>query len=139
MRIGQVSERVGLPISTLRYYERRGIIRPGRSPEGYRDYTEQDLAWIAFVQRLLATGMPLAQVQEYARLRHEGDSTVPQRLEMLYKHRGDLETKLQELQEQMGFLNQKIQVYLGMMKAKENIGSLSGSAQKGLQLMSVNQ
>ena len=77
MRIGQVSKRVGLPISTLRYYERRGILRPGRSPEGYRDYTEQDLAWIAFVQRLLATGMPLAQVQEYARLRHEGDSTVP--------------------------------------------------------------
>lgn len=116
MRIGQVSERVGLPISTLRYYERRGIIRPGRSPEGYRDYTEQDLAWIAFVQRLLATGMPLAQIQEYARLRHEGDSTVPQRLEMLYQHRGALEARMKELQEQMGFLDRKIQVYLGMLE-----------------------
>lgn len=115
MRIRQVSDRTGLPVSTLRYYERRGILEPERTPEGYRDYTEGDLAWIAFVQRLLEIGMPLAQVEEYARLRLEGDSTVPQRLDMLYRQRRELETKMQKVRTQMGFLDRKIEIYRRML------------------------
>lgn len=115
MRISQVSDRTGLPVSTLRYYERRGILEPGRSPEGHRDYTEGDLAWIAFVQRLLEIGMPLAQVEEYARLRREGDSTVPQRLEMLYRQRRELEGRMQKVRTQMDFLDRKIDIYRRML------------------------
>ncbi|AKV55014.1 MerR family transcriptional regulator [Bifidobacterium actinocoloniiforme DSM 22766] len=115
MRISEVAGKVNLPISTLRYYERRGIVQPERSLEGYRDYTESDLAWIAFVQRLLEVGMPLVQVEEYSRLRKQGDSTIPRRLEMLYSQRERLQSKMRELQEQMGFIDRKIDTYQRMM------------------------
>nr|WP_081233850.1 MerR family DNA-binding protein [Propionibacterium freudenreichii] len=69
------------------------------------------MAWIRAVQRLLDTGMPLAQVQEYSQLRHEGDSTVPVRLAMLQSHRGELEARRRRLDEQLAFLDDKIDVY----------------------------
>ncbi|OZG49248.1 MerR family transcriptional regulator [Bombiscardovia coagulans] len=115
MRISEVSDRTQLPVSTLRYYERRGILRPMRSPEGYREYREQDLSWIAFVQRLLGIGMSLAQVEEYSRLREHGDSTIPERLDMLYCQREQLTAKMREVQGQMDFIDRKIDIYRQMM------------------------
>ncbi|MDK9353822.1 MerR family transcriptional regulator [Propionibacterium freudenreichii] len=111
MRISEVSQITGIPASTLRYYERRGILEPSRSDVGDRDYTDHDIAWIRAVQRLLDTGMPLAQVQEYSQLRHEGDSTVSVRLAMLQSHRGELEARRRRLDEQLAFLDDKIDVY----------------------------
>lgn len=87
MLIGEISEKTGLAESTLRYYEKMGLIRVSRENNGRRDYREDDIEWIRFIRRLKDTGMPLRDMQRYAELRYEGGATMPERLEMLRVHR----------------------------------------------------
>ena len=55
--------------------------------DGRRCYNESDMEWIKFIRRLKDTGMLLKDIQEYFRLRYEGDATMPQLLQILEKHR----------------------------------------------------
>lgn len=55
--------------------------------------------------------VPLAQIKEYARLRHLGDETVPERYQILQKHQAVLERKRQELDAHWAFLERKLAWY----------------------------
>ncbi len=60
MNIKELSEISGLTTHTLRYYEKIGLLKNiKRDSVGYRDYTENDAAWIEFIGRLKATGMSI--------------------------------------------------------------------------------
>ncbi|BDR55377.1 transcriptional regulator [Bombiscardovia apis] len=111
MRISDVSRETHLPISTLRYYERRGILQPNRNVQGYREYSEQDMQWIAFVQRVLEIGMPLRDIEQYAQLRRHGDSTIVERLSMLDAQRAVLQEQLAHIQGEIAYLDSKISIY----------------------------
>lgn len=87
MTIGGLSKAVGISEYTLRYYEKKGLIKVKRDPVGRRCYEESDIAWVAFIQRLKSTGMLLKDIKKYADLRYEGDGTMPERLSMLQTHR----------------------------------------------------
>ena len=78
LTIDEVARRTGLTAHTLRYYERIGLIAPvPRASGGQRRYATADLDWIEFLLRLRDTRMPVAQMLVFARLRAEGDATVP--------------------------------------------------------------
>lgn len=115
MLISEVSEKTGLPISTLRYYERRGILQPHKNDSGYRCYSDHDLAWIEFVQRLLQIGMPLHQVEEYSRLRQQGDTTIPDRLKLLHQQKTLLAQQQAKIATEIAFLDRKISTYNAML------------------------
>lgn len=111
MKIGEFSELTGLPVSTLHFYERKGLISPGRNTSGHRDYDESDLAWIAFIERLKETGMPLAQIKRYADLRAKGDSTLEERMDMLVGHRESVIDAISRWQDNPDHLDNKIEYY----------------------------
>lgn len=50
MRIQDVSKVVGLPISTLHYYERIGLVTPLRKHNNYRDYSEKDIELLILIK-----------------------------------------------------------------------------------------
>ncbi len=59
LTIEQVAECTGLSAHTLRYYEQIGLLdHVGRATSGHRCYAAKDLAWLEFLTRLRATGMP---------------------------------------------------------------------------------
>lgn len=87
MTIREISEKTNLPESTLRYYEKKGLIRVSRDKNGRRDYKESDIEWIKFIRRLKETGMLLKDIQKYSDLRYRGKSTMPERLNILQSHR----------------------------------------------------
>ena len=87
MTIGEISENTNLPESTLRYYEKKGLIRVSRDKNGRRDYEESDIEWIKFIRRLKETGMLLKDIQLYSDLRYPGKNTMPERLNILQSHR----------------------------------------------------
>src|SRR4051794_34273543 len=61
MRVGELSRRTGIGVSTLRAWERRfGLLEPERSASGQRMYTETDVERVAAVGRLLADGLTLS-------------------------------------------------------------------------------
>ncbi|MEW2295324.1 MerR family transcriptional regulator [Streptomyces sp. NPDC006743] len=112
LTIAQVAERTGLTHDTLRYYERAGLIeRVGRTTGNQRRYEAADLAWLEFLLRLRETGMSIAGMQRFARLRAEGEATVGDRLTMLREHRAALAARMRALRRGAGALDEKIDHY----------------------------
>ncbi|WP_100486262.1 MerR family transcriptional regulator [Sporolactobacillus pectinivorans] len=109
--IGTFSELTGLSIDTLRYYEKEGIICPGRDTNNRRVYTEADQIWINFIIKLKETAMPIKKIKEYACLRYRGDETVDERLNILYSHRLFMLDQKKKLEENIEHLNRKIAAY----------------------------
>jgi DNA-binding transcriptional MerR regulator len=63
LRIGAVARQAGVSVDTVRYYERRGLLRPaGRLPSGYRLYSGSAVARIRLARQLQALGMTLEEV-----------------------------------------------------------------------------
>lgn len=116
--ISELSRLSGVSNYTLRYYEKAGVLAPAtRAVNGHRRYLASDVAWLAFVLRLKATGMPLAEIKQYAELRSQGDMTVPQRLAVLELHRARLVVNIQELSHNLAALDDKIGVYRQSMQS----------------------
>lgn len=116
MTIGEIAEKTNLPESTLRYYEKKGLIKVVRDGNGRRDYEESDIEWIKFIRRLKETGMLLKDIELYSRLRYRGSSTMPERLEILQEHRKYVLNQqmkwaeyLQNLDDKIGFYKQAIE------------------------------
>ena len=109
--IGEFSKVTGLGIHTLRYYEHENLIIPLRNASNRRRYSEKDIAWIAFIKRLKATGMPIKEIKKYAALRAKGDVTLSERMEMLIQHRQPLNEQIRQLQEHKVMLDEKIAFY----------------------------
>ncbi len=59
MNIGQVSELSNLPAKTIRYYEEITLIKPARAKNNYRDYSENDLHRLKFLQRARSLGFSI--------------------------------------------------------------------------------
>ena len=70
IRIGQVAERAGVNVQTLRYYERRGLLaKPRRLPSGYRTYSPEAVRVVRFIKNAQELGFTLHEIQELIRLR----------------------------------------------------------------------
>lgn len=70
MNISEFSKLKSLTPHTLRYYEKLGLICDvSRTISGHRSYSQADVEWVIFINRLKETGMPLEQILEYAQLR----------------------------------------------------------------------
>lgn len=117
LTISELSSHCGLSSHTLRFYERSKILQPiSRASSGHRRYCEQDIRWLEFVMRLKSTGMPLAQIKQYAELRSRGDATLQARLRMLEMHQEKLHEEISKLTNSSNALMQKIRLYKQQIK-----------------------
>jgi MerR family copper efflux transcriptional regulator len=67
LKIKEVAERSGFSTATLRYYEDIGLMPPPeRTPAGYRVYTEQAIARLAFIARAKQLGCSLDEISDLA-------------------------------------------------------------------------
>ena len=72
MRIGEAAEQAGVNVQTLRYYERRGLLRRApRRTSGYREFTDETVRVVRFVKRAQDLGFTLDEIEELLRLRHD--------------------------------------------------------------------
>ncbi len=63
LTIGQLAHQAGVNVETIRYYERRGLLRePPRTPAGYRQYSADDLWRLQFIARAKQLGFTLAEI-----------------------------------------------------------------------------
>lgn len=112
--IGEFSQLVGLPIDTLRFYEKQELVFPRRDSSNRRCYTDNDIAWVEFIKRLKDTGMSIRSMQEYAKLRYQGDETIPQRLQLLFGQLDELHRQQDEINAHIRFIEQKMKTYLNL-------------------------
>ena len=76
MRIGELAQRAGVGIDTVRYYERAGLLpKARRLASGYRAYDDEDVRRLRFVRRAKALGFTLPEIRELLALsgRREDD------------------------------------------------------------------
>lgn len=112
LTVAQMSAATGVSGHTLRYYERAGLIRPvARNAGNQRRYSEADVEWVTFLLRLRETGMPIAQMREYALLRARGPATTESRLGMLEAHQAGLREQINRLRAHERALTAKITIY----------------------------
>lgn len=69
--ISTASQLLGVHPQTLRFYERRGLIDPARSPGGQRRFSPEDLAQLATIQTLSGEGFNLAAIQRIIQVEAE--------------------------------------------------------------------
>jgi redox-sensitive transcriptional activator SoxR len=68
VRVGEVAERAGVNVETVRYYERRGLLpSPDRAPSGHRRYDEETVRFLRAIKEAQAVGFTLAEIAEYLR------------------------------------------------------------------------
>jgi Predicted transcriptional regulators len=112
MTIKQASEKTGISIDNLRYYERMGLIPVvPRTESGIRDYDEMAIHWIEFAINFKKAGMSLEGIREYIQLAMQGISTKEARWEILLQTKAGLQKKMHDLQESMDAINYKIYTY----------------------------
>src|SRR5260370_3287037 len=80
LRIGEVAERGGVNLQTIRYYEREGLLpEPPRLESGYRMFPESTVRRVRFIKRAQELGFTLAEIRELLALRldrHRSSSEV---------------------------------------------------------------
>ncbi|WP_034263092.1 MerR family transcriptional regulator [Actinospica robiniae] len=109
---GRTVELTGFSLDTLRYYERIGLIDPvHRAVGGQRRYSEEDVEWLGILRCLRDTGMPIAQMREYAEQARGGDETVADRLALLEEHDQSVAEQIELLERQRAKLREKIAFY----------------------------
>ena len=111
LTIKAVSERVGIPASAIRYYEKEGLLPNIQRASGIRQFSEQDIGWLTTICCFLKTGMPLATIRQIVELSALGDDTVEECRSILLKHREDLLVKIDELDHALSVVDAKIGIY----------------------------
>jgi DNA-binding transcriptional MerR regulator len=108
---GEVAEKTGFSIDTLRYYERIGLLSHiGRTTGGRRAFTDDDVDWLGTLRCLRDTGMPIARMQRYAELTRT-ERTEAERLRILEEHDAEVSRRIAELESQRGYIRSKINWY----------------------------
>lgn len=121
LSVAQMADTTGVTDYTLRYYERAGLIsRIPRTSGNQRRYRAADIEWVRFLLRLRETGMPIAQMRQYATLRAQGDASLSPRLDMLTAHHRALRQQIKTLQAHERALRSKIATYQQMITDTEN-------------------
>lgn len=101
MKIGDVAREVGVSVSTLRFYEQKGLISPGRSEGGTRDYTDEDIDRFKAIQAYCTAHVPLEALAGLAAIRRgnkTGDAASKEVAGTLSGIARDIEERIHELQ-----------------------------------------
>lgn len=110
--IKQISERTSLSAHVLRYYEKEGLLpNVGRSKNGIRHYSEDNLEWICLICCLKKTGMSIKQIKDFVDLSTRGSQTLKCRCEMLLEHKKNVEAQIQELYRHLEKVSHKIDYF----------------------------
>jgi len=65
MKIGQLSKEAGVKVGTIRFYERRNLLKtPQRTSSGYRFYIPQDVKVVKGIKELQELGFTLREIKE---------------------------------------------------------------------------
>ena len=109
--IGQVAEMFGLPISTLRYYDKQGLFPDMQRVSGIRKFSETELEALRVIECLKKAGMEIKDIQQFMRWCAEGPSTYPQRKVMFETQKAHMEEELERMKRTMDMLTFKCWYY----------------------------
>ena len=116
--IGQMAEKLGVAPSTLRYYDKEGLLPfVERTAGGIRIFSDGDLETLKIINCLKDTGMQIKDIRNFMAMVVEGDSTIDDRLELFRKRKEQVERQMEELQKTLDIIQYKCWYYETAKKA----------------------
>lgn len=110
--IGEVSNKLNIPASTLRYYDREGLLSGiKRSNGGIRVFSDQEIGTLKVIECLQATGMQIKDIKRFLDWCEEGESTLEKRRKMFHECRAIVEKQMEELQKTLEIVQYKCWYY----------------------------
>jgi MerR family mercuric resistance operon transcriptional regulator len=98
MRRGELAQRSGCNIETVRFYEKRGFLpSPPRTAGGHRDYAPEHLKRLTFIRRSRELGFTLHEVRNLLDLVDGKDWTCAEVRAMTLEHLADVQSKIADL------------------------------------------
>ena len=108
MIVGQAAKCSGLPAKTLRYYEEIGLVQPQRLDNGYRDYSDEDLARLKFLGRARSLGFSIEDCRTLLSLCDDDKRSSRDVKEIAAAHLSRIENKIAELEQMRGVLKKLV-------------------------------
>lgn len=103
---------MGVPTSTIRYYDKEGLLPfIERKESGYRIFTEKDIAALRIIDCLKKTGMSIREIRQFSEWIEQGDASLQQRYEMFLERKRIVEKQMAELQKILDIVNYKCWYY----------------------------
>ena len=110
--VGEMAKILGVPASTLRYYDKEGMLPfVERTSGGIRMFKEQDYEWLKIIECMKKAGMPIKDIKNYIELALEGDATIHERLELFKRQKLVLEKQMRSMQHTLEVLEYKCWYY----------------------------
>ena len=98
--IGEAAQKAGISASTLRYYEKEGLLPSiKRDKNGIRSFTDEDLQSLRIIECLKATEMPIKDIRKFIDLCADGDNSLQERYELFLDRKAAVQKQIAELQE----------------------------------------
>lgn len=109
--IGQISEMFGLPISTLRYYDKQGLFPEIERVSGIRKFSDREIEALRVIECLKKSGLEIKDIKQFMQWCVEGASTYPQRKALFERQRETLEAELAHMNQVLDMLKFKCWYY----------------------------
>ena len=97
--IGQRSEKIQVPASTLRYYDKEGLLPfVSRTEGGIRIFKDSDIEWLQVIECRKKAGRSIDDIRKYIQLALKGDDTIDLRLALFTHQKEVLKKQMEELE-----------------------------------------
>ncbi|WP_323703334.1 MerR family transcriptional regulator [Mammaliicoccus sp. Dog046] len=115
--IGQVSEKFQLPNSTIRYYDKEGLLpNLKRADSGVRQFDEDAIEAIRVIECLKKSGTPIKDIKLFMEWCEEGPTTYDKRLELFETQKKNVEEEIKALENTLNMIHFKCWYYQEAVK-----------------------
>lgn len=117
--VKEVSAIMNISPYTLRYYDNEGLF-PQLSRRGNKRYfSQREIGLVNIIQCLRSTGMPIEEIRRYIDAVYEGESTIPERREMVCKQRDKVKDQIKDFRGKLKTLENKVKYYDCVIEGKD--------------------
>lgn len=109
--IGQVSKMFGLPVSTLRYYDKEGLFPDMERSSGIRRFGQRELEALRVIECLKKSGMEIKDIRQFMEWCAQGSSTYSQRRAMFIRQKESVEAEIARMNRVLDMLSFKCWYY----------------------------
>ncbi|MFA6830042.1 MAG: MerR family transcriptional regulator [Bacilli bacterium] len=118
MTINQLSKSTGLPVSTIRFYEKRGLLaQPKRKANNYRDYSDNHIFNLKAISTLTKLGFSLDSIKKFFKIGKNQKIDSKRLMGVLLKQRDQINAKIESLTK----INERVTEIIADFKDYEGI------------------
>lgn len=116
--IGEISKKLNIPASTIRYYDKEGLLPfIERKESGIRTFSEKDLNMLEIIECLKNTGMPIKDIKIFSDWCTKGNDSLEERYNMFLQRKKIVEEQISKLQDSLDIINYKCWYYKTALEA----------------------